>query len=67
MKSRQTRLLLSSRTGAFRLPALLAVCAHIAAVVTPELLPSVFFHLLGKRLRSHNNAERHLVLIVGFR
>lgn len=48
-------------------PALLAVCAHIAAVVTPELLPSVFFHLLGKRMRSHDNAERHLVVVVGFR
>jgi hypothetical protein len=58
-------MLLFSDIGLPRSPAFLTIRLPIATVSTLKLLASVFFHLLGEVVRSHNDAERHLVSFVG--
>jgi hypothetical protein len=52
--------------GLRRLPAFLAICSVIAAVVTLVFPPSVFLHWLCKIMRAHDDAERHLEELGGF-
>jgi hypothetical protein len=58
-------MLLFSDIGLRRSPAFLTIRLPIATVSTLKLLASVFFHLLGEVVRSHNDTECHLVGFVG--